>query len=97
MQAGNVAQQVVEAVAGDAACGVKVDAVEALHDVHVVRDRVVGHNGLAEALDLDVMAVVGADGHAGSIIWGIVYMISWILACSSVSLAPAPSGGQPGP
>ena len=65
VQAGDVAQQVVEAVAGDAACGVKVDAVEALHDVHVVRDGIVGHNGLAEALDLDVMAVVGADGHAG--------------------------------
>ena len=65
MQAGNVAQQVIEAVAGDAAGGVEVDAVEALHNVNMVRDGIVRHDRLAEALDLDVMAVVGADGHAG--------------------------------
>ena len=65
VQAGNVAQQVVEAVAGHAAGGVQIDAVEALHDVHMVGDGIVGHHRLAEALDLHIVAVVGADGHAG--------------------------------
>ena len=65
VQAGDIAQQVVEAVARHAAGGVQVDAVKALHDVHMVGDGVVGHHRLAKTLHLDVMAVVGADGHAG--------------------------------
>ena len=63
MQPGDVALQVVEAVAGSAAGGVQVDAVQALHDVHVVGDLPLGHHGLAEALVLHVLAVVPADGH----------------------------------
>ena len=31
----------------------------------MVRDRIVRHNRLAEALDLDIVAVIGADGHTG--------------------------------
>ena len=64
MQARDVAHQVVEAVAGDAARGVEVDAVEALHDLGVVRHREVRRDRLAETLDFDVLAVVAADRHA---------------------------------
>ena len=65
MQAGDVAQQVVEAVAGHAACSVHVDAVKALHDLGVVRDGEIGHDRLTEALCFHVVGVVRADGHAG--------------------------------
>ena len=65
MQAGDVAQQVVEAVAGNAAGGIQIDTFKTLHDVHMVGNGVIGHNRLAEALDLDVAAVIGADRHAG--------------------------------
>ena len=64
VQARDVAHQVVEAVAGDAARGVEVDAVEALHDLGVVRHREVRRDRLAVTLDLDVLAVVAADRHA---------------------------------
>ena len=65
VQPGDVAQQIVKAHTGDAAGGILVDAVEGLHDIDVVRDLKIGHDGLAEALDLDVMAVVRADGDGG--------------------------------
>ena len=65
VQAGDVAQQIVEAVARHAACGVQVDAVEALHDLHMVGDGEVRGLGLAETLHFHVVAVIGADGHAG--------------------------------
>ena len=65
VQAGDVAQQIVEAIAGHAACGVHINAVEALHDLGVVRDGEIGHDGLTEALCLNVVGVIGADGHAG--------------------------------
>ena len=65
VQAGDVAQQVVEAIAGHAACGVHINAVEALHDLGVVRDGEIRHDRLTEALSLDVVGVVRADGYAG--------------------------------
>jgi len=65
VQAGDVAQQVVEAVAGHAACSVHVDAVKALHDLGVVRDGEIGYDRLTEALCFHVVGVVRADGHAG--------------------------------
>ena len=61
----NIAAKVIEAVARDVSCGVKVDAVEALHDVGVVGNIEVGHYRLAVLRDLDVFAVVLADGHGG--------------------------------
>ena len=64
VQARNVAEQVVEARAGDAARRVHINAVEALHDLRVVGDLKIGHLRLAEALDLNVAAVVRADGDA---------------------------------
>ncbi len=61
----NVAHEIVEAVACDASGGVHVNAVEALHDLGVVGNGEVGHDGFAETLHLDVCAVVRADGNAG--------------------------------
>ena len=63
MQPRDVALEVVEAVAAGAPGGVEVDAVEALHDVHVIGNLKVRHDRLAEALVLDVLAVVPADRH----------------------------------
>ena len=65
MEPGDVAQQVVEAHAGDSAGAVLVDAVEGLHDVHMVGDGEVRYHGVSEALHLHVAAVVRADGHGG--------------------------------
>ena len=66
MEPGDVAAQVVEPVAADLVPGrVQLDAVELLHDVRVVGDGIVGHQGLPEALDLHVLGVVLADGHGG--------------------------------
>ncbi len=65
MQPRDVAEQIVKAHAGDAAGGFLVDAVKGLHDIHVVGNFKIGHDGLAEALDLDVAAVVRADGDGG--------------------------------
>ena len=65
VQACDVAQQVVEAVASHAACGVHIDAVKALHDLGVVRDGEIRHHRLAEALCFHVIGIVRADGHAG--------------------------------
>ena len=65
VQAGNVAQQVVEALASHAACGIHINAVKALHDLGVVRDLKIRHHRLAKALCFHIAAVVRADGHAG--------------------------------
>ena len=65
VQAGNVAQQIVEAVAGNAACSIQVNAVKAFHDVNMVRDGIIRHNRIAKALYFHIAAVVRADGHTG--------------------------------
>ena len=65
VEPGHVPQQVVEAVSGHTARRVHVDAVQALHDLRMVGDLKVRHNGLTEPLHLHVGAVVGADGHGG--------------------------------
>ena len=63
VQAGDVSHEVVKAVAGDTAGGIHVNAVEALHNLGVVGDGEVGNDRLAEALDLDIAAVVRTDGN----------------------------------
>ena len=65
MEAGNVAHQVVEAVAGHAAGRIHVDAVEGLHDLGVVGDLKVRDYRLTETLDFHIAAVVRADGDGG--------------------------------
>ena len=64
MQSCDIAHQIIEAVARNLTRRVKVDAAELLHDLSVIRDLKVGHERLAEALDLDVLAVVLADRYA---------------------------------
>ena len=65
MEPGNIPHEVVEAVAGDPAGSVHVDAVEGLHDLGVVGDLKVGDHRLTEALDFHIAAVVRADGDGG--------------------------------
>ena len=65
VQAGDIAHKVVEAVAGNAAGRVHIYAVEALHYLGVVGNIKIGDYRFAEALYLDVIAVVRADGNAG--------------------------------
>ena len=65
VQPRDIAQQVVEAVAGHAACSVHIDAVEALHDLGVVRNGEIGHHRLTKALCFHVVGIIRADGHAG--------------------------------
>ena len=64
MQARNVAHQIVEALARNAACGFLVDAVELCHDVGVVGDLKIHDRLFAELLYLDIFAVVLTDRHA---------------------------------
>ena len=64
MKPRDVSHEVVESVSGDAARAVEIDAAQTLHDVGVIRYLEIRHDGLAETLDLDVFAVVPADGHA---------------------------------
>ena len=63
MQARDVALEVVEAVAAGATGSVQIDAVQLLHDVHMIGHLEVRHKRLAEALNLDVLGVILADGH----------------------------------
>ena len=65
VQAGNVSHEIIEAVAGDAACGVHIDAVEALHYLGMIRNIKIGDHWLAKALDFNVCAVIRADGNGG--------------------------------
>ena len=65
VESGNVAHEIVKAVAGHPARSVQIDAVESLHDVRVVGDIEGWHRGLAEAFYLHVAAVVLADRHGG--------------------------------
>ena len=64
MQPGHIPHEIIEAVAGGLAGRVQVNAVEPLHDVHMVRDLKVRHHRLAKALQFHVFAVVPAHGHA---------------------------------
>ncbi len=65
MEPGNIPHEVIEAVAGDTAGSVHIDAVEALHYLGVVGNIKIGDYRFAEALYFDVAAVVRADGNAG--------------------------------
>ena len=65
MQARDVTNEIVKAVAGDAARSVQVYAAEALHDLRVIGDVKLRGLGLAEALNFHIMAVIRADRYAG--------------------------------
>ena len=64
MQAGDIAHEIVKAVARDFSCGVEVYAVHSLHYVRVIWNLKIGNCGLAEALYLDILAVVAAYRYA---------------------------------
>ena len=63
LEPGNVAHEIVEAVAAGLAGAVQVDAPKALHNLGVVGHLEVGHHRLAKALHFHVFAVVLANGH----------------------------------
>ena len=63
VQPRDIAHEIVKTIAGDAARGIEIDAVKALHDLRVVRDREIRHDGVAKALHLDVAAVIRAERH----------------------------------
>ena len=63
VQACDIAAQIVKAVAAGVTGSVDVDAVELLHDVHVIGHLEFRHERIAEALDLHVFGIVLADGH----------------------------------
>ena len=65
MQTRNIALQIIEAVSAGAARGIEIDAVQALHDVDMVRNLPFGHDRLSEALVFNVFAVVLADRNGG--------------------------------
>ena len=61
MQTGNITLQVVEAVAGGAACSIEVDAVERLHNINVIRNLEIRNDRIAKLLNLNVLGIVLAD------------------------------------
>ena len=61
MQSCNIAAQVVETGAAGSSCAVQVDAVQALHNVHMVRNLKRRNDRLAKALHFHVFAVVLAN------------------------------------
>ena len=65
VQARNIAQQVVEAAAGDTTGGLEICAVELVDDVGVIGHLEIRHHRFAEPLDFYVIGVVRADGHGG--------------------------------
>ena len=60
VQTGDVAQQIIEAIAGHAACSVHINAVEALHDLGVVRDLSLIH--ISDTANLRLSVAVVAHG-----------------------------------
>ena len=64
MKAGDIAAEIIETVARNASCRVKVNAVETLHNIGVIRNFKIGHNGLAVFCNLNILAVILADWHA---------------------------------
>ena len=59
----DIPKEIIEAVSGNPARGVKVNTIKRLHDFSMVRHRKVRGLGLAESLDLHIFAVVFSDGH----------------------------------
>ena len=65
VQPRDIAQQIVKSHTGDAACGILVDAVKARHDIHMMRNLILRHDGVSEPRSFHIAAVVRADGHGG--------------------------------
>ena len=65
MKTCNISQQIIEPAAGNAACGIQIDSVKALHNIRVIGNRIVRHFGLTKALYLNIIAVIRAKRHGG--------------------------------
>ena len=61
MESRDVAHQIIEAVAGYAACAVQIDAVESIHNIGVIRNIKIRNNRLTVLLDLHIVSIIGSD------------------------------------
>ena len=65
MQTGYITLEVIEAVAAGTAGAVQINAVQALHNIYMIGDLIVGNQRLAELFQLHIFAVVLTDRHRG--------------------------------
>ncbi|MPN09967.1 hypothetical protein SDC9_157260 [bioreactor metagenome] len=63
MQSRDVAAQIIEAVAAGLAGAVKIHTVEFFHNVNVVGHLVFWYHWLPKAFNLNIFAVIAANGH----------------------------------
>ena len=59
----NIAHKIVETVARNSAGSLHINAVESLHNIGVIRNLKIGNERFAESLNLNIFAVVLADGN----------------------------------
>ena len=65
MKPGNIPHQIVETIPGHFPGAVEVNTVKALHNIRVVGDFKIRDRRLPILLNLHVLTVIPADGHAG--------------------------------
>ena len=63
MKSCDVAHKIIESVACNASCAVKVDSFKALHNVGMIGNFKIGNNRLAEFFYFNVFAVIFSDGY----------------------------------
>ena len=63
MKAGNIAHKVIEAVACNSSCSIKVNAVEPFHNIGMIRDFKIGNKGLAVFGNLYIFGIIFAYGN----------------------------------
>ena len=61
MESCDIAEQIVEAIAGNAACRIHVDSMKLFHDLCMIRNRIIRDNRITEPLKLDILRVILAD------------------------------------
>ncbi len=61
MKACDVALKVIKTVACYTSCGIEVNAVQALHNIGVIRDLEIGNNRFAETLIFHILRIILAD------------------------------------
>ena len=57
----DIALEVIESVTAGLSCGIQIDTVEGLHDVHMIRNFEIRNDRLAETLVFDVFTVILTD------------------------------------
>ncbi len=63
MKPGNVSHQVVEAIARNLACRVKINTLKGSHNIGMIGYLKIRHHRLSEALYLDILGIVLSDGN----------------------------------